>query len=145
MFSESENNNNNNNKWYLKRSKRPWKQAVKEKKKKKDNGTKLVQWAILSFSHKTPPTLFSLHFGETSFRWAQVENTWASPKIFLSLSPYQTTPFLIFSPILSPNFSILPKIHPSKHSVTEGPQKWQNPKPDQAKAFGSWFIENYSN
>ena len=47
----------------------------KKKKKKKDNGTKLVQWVILSFSHKTPPTLFSLHFGETSFRWAQVENT----------------------------------------------------------------------
>ena len=88
-----------------------------KRKKKKDNGTKLVQWAILSFSHKTLPTLFSLHFGETSFRWVWVENAWAPPKIFLSLPPYQTTPFLIFSPIFSPNFSILSKIHPSKHSV----------------------------
>ena len=78
-----------------------------------------MQWAILSFSHKTPPTLFSLHFGVTSFRWARVENAWAPPKIFLSLPPYQTTPFFIFSPIFSPNFSILPKIHPSKHSVSE--------------------------
>ena len=33
---------------------------VGRRKKKKDNGTKLVQWAILSFSHKTPPhTIFS--------------------------------------------------------------------------------------
>ena len=78
---------------------------------------KLVQWVILSFMHKTPPTLFFLHFGETSFRWARVENAWAPPKIFLSLPPYQTTTFLIFFPIFSPNFSILPKIHPSKHSV----------------------------
>ena len=46
----------------------------RKKKNKKDKGTKLVQWAILLFSHKTPPTLFSLHFGETSFRWARVEN-----------------------------------------------------------------------
>ena len=86
----------------------------KKEKRKKDNGTKLVQWAILSFSHKTHSTLFSLHFGKTSFRWTQVENAWAPPKIFLSLPPYQTTLFLIFSP----NFSILPKIHPSKHSVS---------------------------
>ena len=42
-----------------------------------------------------------------------MENAWAPPKIFLSLPPYQTTPLLIFSP----NFSILPKIYPSKHSV----------------------------
>ena len=91
----------------------------KKEKRKKDNGTKLVQWAILSFSHKTPPTLFSLHFEKTSFRWAQVKNASTPPKIFLSLPPYQTTHFLIFSPIFSQNFSILPKIHSSKHSVKE--------------------------
>ena len=52
----------------------------KKKKKKKDNAMKLVQWAILSFSHKTPSTLFSLHFGETSFKWARVENALAHKK-----------------------------------------------------------------
>ena len=30
----------------------------KKKGKKNDNGTKLVQWAILSFNHKTPPHYF---------------------------------------------------------------------------------------
>ena len=93
--------------------------AGRRKKKKKDNAMKLVQWAILSFSHKTPSTLFSLHFGETSFKWARVENALAHKKFSSpSLPPYQTTPFLIFSHIFSPNFSILPKIHPSKHSVS---------------------------
>ena len=76
-------------------------------------------WAILSFTHKTLPTLFSLHFGETSFRWAWVKNVWVPPKIFLSLPPYQTTHFLIFSSIFSSNFSIFPKIHLSKHSVNK--------------------------
>ena len=89
---------NNNNKC-LKRSKSPGKQAGK-KKKNQDNWTKLVQRAILSFTHKTPPTMFSLHFGETSF------------------PSYQITPFSIFFPIFSPKFSIHLISPPNKHTLT---------------------------
>ena len=105
-ISGSENNNNNK---CLKRSKRLGKQG----KKKTNNWTKLVQWTILSFTHKTPLIMFSLHFKETSFRWAWVENAWAASKNFLSLSSYQTTPFSIFSP----KFFINPISPPNKHTL----------------------------
>ena len=74
--------------------------AGRRKKKKKDNAMKLVQWAILSFSHKTPSTLFSLHFGETSFKWARVKNALAhkkfsSPSLLIKQHPFSFS--LIFS------------------------------------------------
>ena len=78
----------------------------KKKKKKPRQPTKLVQLAIFSFIHQTLPTLFFLHFGGTSFEWARVKNAWASLKNFLSLPPYQTTPFPIFFPIFSTKFLV---------------------------------------
>ena len=75
---------------------------------------KLVQSAILSFTHKTPPTLFSLYFGETSFRWAQVENAWAhqkfsSPSLLTKQHPFS------FSPLFS--LQIFPSSLKSTHPI----------------------------
>ena len=50
---------------------------------------------------------------------AQRENSWALP-IFSPLAPLNQTPFpLIFFPIFPSLFSILPKIHPTKHTLSD--------------------------
>ena len=87
------------------------------RQKNQGNRTKLVQLAIFSFIHRTPLTLFFLHFGGTSFGWAHVKNAWASPKNFLSLPSYQTTPFPIFFPIFSTKFLIYSISSSNKHSL----------------------------
>ena len=49
-------------------------------------------WAFLSIKKKFTPTQFSLYFGEKIFWWAQGENTWAPPFIFLPSYPTKHTP-----------------------------------------------------
>ena len=91
----------------------------KEKKKKKNQGnwTKLVQWAILSFIHQNLFTMFSLHFGETSFRWGLVKNARPPPNFFFPSLLTKQHSFSFFSPIFSLNFSIHPISPPNKHTV----------------------------
>ena len=60
---------------------------------------------------------FSLQFGEIVFWRGRRENWWVPPKSLLFSTLNQTTKNIIFSPLFSPSFSILPKITPNKHSL----------------------------
>ena len=51
---------------------------------------KLISWAF--------PSQFSPHFGERTFWWAQGENTWALPFIFLHLHLTKHTQKKFFFP-----------------------------------------------
>ena len=74
------------------------------------------QFCPIYSSSFSPP--FSLHFGEIELWWAQRENSWAPP-LFSPPPPLIQTPFPpIFSLFFHSFFSILPKIHPSKHSLS---------------------------
>ena len=70
---------------------------------------------------------FSLKFGEIVFWRGRRENWWVPPKSLLFSTLNQTTKNIIFSPLFSPSFSILPKITPNKYSLrdfeSEGYQK----------------------
>ena len=60
---------------------------------------------------------FSLQFGEIVFWRGRRENWWVPPKSLIFSTLNQTTKNIIFSPLFSPSFSILPKITPNKHSL----------------------------
>ena len=62
---------------------------------------------------------FSLQFGEIVFWRGRRENWWVPPKSLIFSTFNQTTKNIIFSPLFSPSFSILPKITPNKHSLKQ--------------------------
>ena len=62
---------------------------------------------------------FSLQFGEIVFWRGRRENWWVPPKSLIFSTLNQTTKNIIFSPLFSPSFSILPKITPNKHSLKQ--------------------------
>ena len=88
-----------------------------KKKKKNRERQKVGCWMVGKFFQHTSFLFFvpfSFHFGEIEFRWAWRENSRAP----LFSPPLNQTPFpLIFSPIFHSLFSILPKIHPTKHTL----------------------------
>ena len=102
---------------------------IQAKKKKKHTG-KTKSWHgiekgnfVQMHSSSFSPS-FSLHFGEIELWWAQRENSWAPP-LFSPPPPLIQTPISpIFSPIFHSFFSILPKIHPSKHSLKVTIVEW---------------------
>ena len=107
---------------FIQAKKKKTKQNKKRTERQKQKKTKNWSWegegqfCPAHSSSFSPP--FSPHFGEIELWWAQRENGWASP-LFSPPPPLIQTPFPpIFSPIFHSFFSILPKIHPSKYSVS---------------------------
>ena len=66
------------------------------------------------FAHFSLP--FSIQFGEVVCG-GRGENLWTSPKSLMFSTLNQTTKNIIFSSVLSPSFSILLKITPTKYSL----------------------------
>ena len=91
----------------------------KKKKRERQKSRKRQSWPWEGEGQFCPAhtSFFFPHFGEIELWWAQRENGWAPP-LFSPPPPLIQTPFPpIFSHIFHSFFSILPQIHPSKHSV----------------------------
>ena len=87
------------------------------KRKKKKVGCWMKKGNFVQHTSSSFSFLFSSHFGEIEFCWARRENRRHHFSLPLPLSTKH--PFYSFSLLFSTLFySILPKIHPTKHTLS---------------------------
>ena len=93
---------------------------VEVAQKKKNSNNKKKMWAILSKYFCPTFTLIFSPIWRDCVLEGRRENWWVPPKSLIFSTLNQTTKNIIFSPLFSPSFSILPKITPTKHSLRGG-------------------------
>ena len=100
-----------------KRKKTKGRQAIFTARLRSKKKSKKKMWAILSkyFCPLFTP-IFNPIWRDCVWRERR-ENLWTPPKSLMFSTLNQTTKNIIFSPVLSPSFSILLKITPTKYSL----------------------------